>query len=143
MKKRIHDDLCDRAHLGTFVAATYPVDDEGCVLEQGLQVQPRSVEVNEIRGSLATAGRFGAEIALDRIRWTWLMILRFDQEVVAELFERSLEDDPVVVCRDPLDPTSRQARLSRVDCDYRHPPRGNPSNGTELRYTFEATLTPR
>ncbi len=143
MKKRIHDALCERAHLGTFIAATYPVDDEGCVLEQGLQVQPKSVEVNELKGSFQTEHRHGMDLILDRSRWLWLMILRFDQEVVAELFERSLEDEPVMVCRDPADPTSRQARLSRVDCDYVHPPRGNPSNGTELRYRFEAVLSPK
>ena len=143
MKKRIHDALCERAYLGTFIAATYPVDDEGCVLEQGIQVQPRSVEVNELKGSFLTEHRHGRELILDRSRWLWLMIVRFDQEVVAELFERALEDAPVVVCRDPADPASRQARLSRVDCDYDHPPRGNPSNGTELRYRFEATLSPK
>jgi hypothetical protein len=100
------------------------------------------VEVNEVRGSLTTDGRFGAAIAMSRSRWTWMMIVRFDQEVIAELFEDALENDPVVVCHDS-EHGPRQARLSRVDCDYRHPPRGAPSNGTELRYAFEAHLSPK
>ena len=142
MKKRIHDALVDAAFRGDFVVATYPTVDEGAILQQGACVGPDSIECNEIRNAFALDLRKGFAQQQDNTQWLWMLILRFRTEVILEPFEQALLASPICVPRADNDPQSRQATLFLVDCDYKHPPRGNPSNGTEVRYRFKAVLSP-
>lgn len=142
LKKRIQEALHEAAFRGMFIQASYPVEDEGAVLQQGTFVGPASIEVNEVKNGFQPSARFGRGVQQGSVRWLWLLILRFEQEVIAEEFEQALQDAPICVPRIDNGPTSRQAILYLVDCDYKHPPRGNPSNGSEIRYRFEAALSP-
>jgi len=141
LKKRIHDALMQEALAGTFIEVTYTP--EGDILNQGLQTQPSSIEVNELTSRYRVDRHKGRGLETNRVGWQWLLILRFDQEVIAEVFEENLQLNPPCVRRLMDGDQERQAVLLMLDCDYIHPPRGAPSNGTELRYRFEALLSPK
>jgi len=141
MKKRVYDELHHQACLGAFISVTFTK--EGDVLNQGQYVLPRSIEINEISIIGREDRRHGREYQAERDRWLWEMILCFDQQVIAELFEERIVRNPPCLHRLTNDPQERQARLLMVDCQPLHPPRGNSSNGSILRYRFEASLSPK
>ncbi len=144
MKPRIREAIRARVALATFIEALYPMaSTDGKVLEQGLQVQPRSIELDELTTGSGIDRTFGGALVGDQTRWRWQLTLRFDQAVLDELFRDSLERDPICVPRLPNESASRQANVFLVDCQYVHPPRGNPSNGSVIKYRLEARLTPR
>jgi hypothetical protein len=139
LKKKVHDALCQAAQLGTFIEANYDAD--ACELVQGLQVQPASVEVNELTAAYATLHRLGRKYVLDPTSWQWLLILKFNEEVICEPFVRALLEDPICIPRDENE--DRQVTVKLVDTQYEHPPREGASNGTQARFRFQAELSPR
>ena len=139
LKKKVHDALCLAAQLGTFIEATY--DSDACELVQGLQVQPASVEVNELTAAYQTLHRLGRKYVLDPTSWQWLLILKFNEEVICEPFVRALLEDPICIPRDENE--DRQVTVKLVDTQYEHPPREGASNGTHARFRFQAELSPR
>ncbi len=140
LKKTIHDALCTLAEQGTFIAASY--DSEMCELVQGLQIQPASVEANEIDSAYAIDERHGSKFLQDFTQWQWLVIVRFHQEAICEPWVRSLLEDPPCLARNP-ESGNRQIRLLLLDTKYEHPPREGASNGTLARFRFQAELSPR
>jgi hypothetical protein len=138
LKKKVHDALCQAAELGTFIEATY--DSDACELEQGLQVRPGSIEVNELDANYAVTSRYGRKFALDPTAWNWLLILQFNEEVICEPFVRRLLGDPICIPRGQDD---RQVTLKLVDTKYEHPPREGASNGTKAFFRIQAELSPR
>ena len=139
LKKKIHDALCEAAQQGTFLAASY--DSEACELEQGAQVQPASIEANEVSSAYEVEQRHGRKFLQDFKQWQWLVILRFNQEVICEPWVRALLEDPLCIKRE--DGEDRQVHLLLLDAQYEHPPREGSSNGTLARFKFEAKLSPR
>ena len=139
LKKKIHDALCAAAEGGTFLVATY--DSENCTLEQGLQIVPASVEANELSSAHAVESRHGRKYLQDFTDWQWLVILRFHQEAICELWVRSLMEDPPCIHRDAFE--DRQVRLLLLDAQYEHPPREGASNGTKAQFRFRAELSAR
>ena len=138
LKKKIHDALIAAAKQGTFVVADY--DPDTCELVQGLQVQPGSCEANEVASQFRIEGRHGRYYRQDRAQWQWLLILRFHQEVITELFENELIANPICIPREDGD-NQRQGRLRLLDATPSHPPRQGASNGTEVTYRFSAELS--
>lgn len=139
LKKKIHDALCAAVEHGTFIEVTY--DSENCVLDQGQQVQAASIEVNEVSSAYAVEERHGRKFLEDFRQWQWLVIVRFHEEVICELWVREMLEDPICIKRDANE--DRQVRLKLLDAQYDHPPRKNPSNGTLARFRFQAELSPR
>ena len=137
LKKAIYDALIAAAKAGTFVEADY--DSATCTLTQGLQVQPQSIEANETNSVYRTEGRHGRAVVQDRAQWGWLLILRFNEEVITELFEESLADNPICIERSVTG--GRQVRMKFLDATYTHPPRVGASNGTEAKFRFTAELS--
>lgn len=141
MKTAIERALCDAAQLGTFLAITRDVDDP-CDVTEGLQIQPASIETNEVSSVYAVEGRYGRDYKQDRRQWQWLLILRFHEEAITEPFEKSLLDQPIVIPRDVANGIDRQLRLLLLDSRVEHPPREGASNGTEITFRFQAELCP-
>ena len=139
LKKKIRDELVRQAKLGTFITVTYDKDTDELI--QGLQVQPQSIEANEVTSNYKIEDAFGRDYVQDWQRWPWVMILRFGTEIIAEAFERSLMDSPICIKRLPGE--DRQVHVLLVDAQYTHPPRQEPSNGTVVRYRFQAELSRR
>lgn len=139
LKKKIRDALVEAAQLGTFIEVTY--DQDLNEIQQGLQVAPQSIEANELTTRFKIEDAFGRKFVQDRQFWNWLLVLRFQTEVIAERFERALEDTPICIKRDATE--DRQVHVLLVDAQYTHPPRQNPSNGTVAQYRFQAELSRR
>ncbi len=75
-----------------------------------------------------------------RIAWTWVAIVHFDQQVNLDFFEENLLRQPIQIPRDQeLD---QQIDLSLVDVVYEHPPEKESSHGTRVTYRFQADLSP-
>lgn len=129
-----------RAKLGTFVGVDHCRDD--CIPQPGLQVQPMSIETNDVSAVFNDEDRYGRSIKQDRVQWRWQLILDFCEEVSPDLFEQTLLDDPIKVLRDPAQGLNRQATLKLIDASYTHPPRIGASNGTRIVYHFNAELSP-
>ncbi len=138
LKALIENALREAAQLGSFHITVRNTDTRE--VTTGLQVAPAEVEVNEVASAYAVADEFGREYIQDRRQWQWLLILRFHQEVITEVFENALLRDPVLVSRNPAQGIVRQARLLLLDSKVQHPPRGGSSNGTEVTYRFNADL---
>lgn len=138
----IHDLLVTTAHAGTFDEAIYSVDRPSS-LTAGTPQALKSCETNEIRGSFEIDDRYGREFRQQRAGWAWLLIMRFDTEVLLEAFEESLMRSPLTIARDSSDGRTEQVRLLLEEAAYEHPPRGGASNGTEVTYRFVAELCPQ
>lgn len=140
LKKLISDALTASALAGEFIGVTYDMDLR--IMIQGANVVPSSVETNEVRAGFRVEGRFGRKYVMDRDSWVWQLWLRFDQEVIAERFEADLASNPPFIPQDPDNGVDRAVILQLLSTDYKHPPRGGASNGSEVSFVFQAKLCP-
>lgn len=138
-KTAIQAALEARAYAGTFPEAVYSVA-RPSILSEGAAQAVKSAEANEIRSAFGIDESYGREFRQERQGWAWLLILRFDTEVVLEDFETALMQSPITIARDAGDGRDRQVILILEDAQYEHPPRGGASNGTEATYRFVAEL---
>ena len=138
----IHDLLVTTAHAGTFNEAIYSVA-RPSLLTAGTPQGLQSCETKEIPGSFQLDYRYGREFRPKRVGLAWLLIMRFDHEVLLEDFEEALMRAPLFIVRDPSDGRTEQVRLLLEEAAYEHPPRGGASNGTEVTYRFVAELCPQ
>lgn len=138
-RQAIHDLLVTTAATGAFSEATYTTARPSLLVE-GAAVLPASVEANEIRGAFGIDQDYGREYRQQRQGWAWLLVLRFDTEVLLEDFERALMRSPLTIAQDPSDDRDQQVILLLEEVQYEHPPRGGASNGTEATYRFVAEL---
>jgi hypothetical protein len=139
-RKAIHDTLINLALAGSFPSVKYVENSPVSLQIQGSSLTPRSVEANEIGADWSVDRRLGRQYSLDRRRWEWLLILRFDQEVLLESFEEMVAEDPPCILRDGS--RDRNVRLHFSRATYTHPPRMSAANGTEVRYRVDALLSP-
>jgi hypothetical protein len=138
LSDRIQNALASAAFAGDFRAVTYTVAHPSMKTTGEATIVPKSIECNELSAAFERNTRRGLDLSLQRTRWAWELRVRFDKEVTAELFEASLEHTPIVVPRDGED---RAAYLNLQSTVYTHPPRTASSNGTEIVFTFNATLS--
>lgn len=140
-KTAIHDLLVTTARDESFPTAVYSKE-RPSLMTEGAGVGAASIEANELRANFQVAEHRGRSIRQERSGWEWLLILRFNQEVVLEDFENKLLASPLVIARDVDNGVDAQVRLYLDDVSYEHPPRGGASNGTKVRYRFSADLMP-
>ena len=141
-KTEIQALLVATAYAGTFPEAIYSAA-RPSVLTAGTAQAVGSAETNEIRGAFQIDERYGRELRQERNGWAWLLIIRFNTEVLLETFEEALMHTPLTIARDSSDGRTEQVRLLLEDAAYEHPPRGGASNGTEVTYRFVAELCPQ
>ncbi len=138
----IHDLLVTTAYAGSFEEAVYSAA-RPSLLTAGAVQAVKAAEANEIRGAFDVDERYGREYRQQRAGWAWLLVMRFDTEVLLEAFEESLMRAPLFIARDSSDGRTEQVRLLLEEAAYEHPPRGGASNGTEVTYRFVAELCPQ
>jgi hypothetical protein len=142
-KQYVHNAIVEALQQGIFLPVTYdpttklmsvPTDEEDAV-------PPSSLAANELTCLFGLPERNRRERIMERGTWRWQVIVKFDREVVLEVFEESLVAAPILVARDPSK-SLRQITLQLIDAEYVHPPKQSPSSGTQVTYTFEARLGP-
>jgi len=138
-KTAIQATLEARAYAGAFPEAVYSVA-RPSILSEGTAQAVKSAEANEIRGAFGVDTEYGREFRQERQGWAWLLIIRFDTEVVLEAFETALMRSPMTIAQDTADGRDQQVLLLLEESSYEHPPRGGASNGTEVTYRFVAEL---
>lgn len=138
-KTAIQAALEARAYAGTFPEAVYSVA-RPSILSEGVDKTVKSAEANEIRGAFGIDSEYGRDFRQERQGWAWLLIIRFDTEVILEGFETALMRSPITIAQDALDGRDQQVMLLLEESSYEHPPRGGASNGTEVTYRFVAEM---
>jgi len=138
-KTAIQAALEARAYAGTFPEAVYSVA-RPSILSEGAAQAVKSAETNEIRGAFGVDPEYGREFRQERQGWAWILVLRFDTEVVLEHFEIDLMRSPITIAQDLGDGRDQSVMLLLEEVQYEHPPRGGASNGTEATYRFVAEL---
>lgn len=142
-KQAIHNAIVDAIQSGVFLPVTYdpatklmevPTDEEDAV-------PPASFAANDLTCVFGLPERNRRERIMERGSWRWQVIVQFDREVVAEPFEETLLASPILLAKD-TNRGLRQIIINLIDADYIHPPKQNPSSGTQVTYTFEARLGP-
>lgn len=139
MRKQIHDALLVQAQNGQFLQASY--DPDTGLLIQGPSIAAASIETNEVSSAYSRERRHGRKLRDDHTVWLWELRLRFETEVITELFEKELLANPITIPRDTADPDSRQVILSLIRSRYAHPARLGSSNGTEVVFELNAQLS--
>ena len=139
-KTAIQAALEARAYAGTFPEAVYSVA-RPSILSEGGDKTVKSAEANEIRGAYGIDSEYGRDFRQERQGWAWLLIIRFDTEVVLEGFETALMRSPITITQDSTDGRDQQILMLLEESSYEHPPRGGASNGTEVTYRFVAELS--
>ena len=74
---------------------------------------------------------------LQRSSWTFQIKMRFDREVLLEVFEESWMRSPLVI---PATENHKQITLLLQSSDPTHPVQQSGANGTAVTYTFEAQV---
>lgn len=138
----IQNALVNAADAGTFPTAVYS-EARPSLLTEGPSADAASIEANEVRAAFDIDDRYGRSLRQERTAWSWILRLRFEQEVSLEAFETSLLESPITIARDTSDGRPLQVRLLLDASSYEHPPRGGSSNGTKAEYRFEADLCPQ
>lgn len=141
-KTAIQSLLETTAYAGSFPEAVYSVA-RPSILSEGAPAPVASAEANEVRAAYGIDERYGREYRQERQGWAWLLIIKFDTEVVLEDFETALMRSPLSIARDSSDGRDEQVRLLLEEAAYEHPPRGGASNGTLVTYRFVAELCPQ
>lgn len=123
-------------------ASSFPIiryDPEGRPLDADDQItaRPRTALTNEIESSFIEAENYGRGEADDRDGWAYELILYFDSEVLFELFENRMKNNPPTI---PADPSNglQQVTLHLTQANYQHPTQGEGSGGSQATYTLEA-----
>jgi hypothetical protein len=140
---RIRNALTGAAKSGTFykkvIDPTTGNASTGTETED--EVEPDYAHANEVHSTFIT-GKNRRTLSDDRDTWTWELRLGFPCEVALELFEEEVTVTPIALPRDPDAGFDRQVILRLRDARPTHPPEQQPSTGTRVTYTFEATLSP-
>lgn len=134
----IQNKLVELAESGLFREIAF-VDNQ--LHTTDVSARPSAVEANE------TACEFGErpvrnrrDFLRERQRWRWELLVRFDVQVNDQNFLDVLNGSPYQI---PSTSDTRPVALNLVSAEYTHPPRANPSNGSRIRYEFEAVPAPK
>ena len=142
-KKHIHNAVVNALLQGIFIPISYDRSTKLMVIPEtdADAVPPASIATNEVTSVFGIPERNRRERIQERGPWNWQAIVKFNREVVLELFEENLTANPILI---PADPENglRQIRINLVGSDYIHPPKQSPSSGTQVVYSFEARLGP-
>ena len=76
----------------------------------------------------------------ERTSWVWKLAIVFNEEVVTETFEKSLQSSPIVLAATSDLP---QVILRLDFANPLHPAQQSPSGGTKITYTFTAQEAPQ
>lgn len=138
-KVRIQNALTQALRLGTFYPLSYDRKTGLASVDPDKKISPSQTLVNEIQSFFEAAKRTD-KWRRERSGWTWQAVVTFQQEVTLETFEHQISfEKPLKI---PSDGALRPVLLELTQTDYSHPPQQQPSAGTHVVFTFEATILP-
>jgi hypothetical protein len=142
-KQAIHNAIVEALNQGIFLPVTYNPDTKLMIVpeDEDDAVSPASIATNELTCLFGLPERNRRERIMERGSWRWQAIVKFDREVVAEVFEEALLASPILIEPDSTK-SLRRIVLNLENAEYTHPPRQGSSSGTQVIYTFEARLGP-
>lgn len=142
-QQRIQNRLIAEAAQGPFYATRTDPNTKQVTVRLGIgsEITPSRIYAEEIASEAGVASRNRTEYRLDRLSWTWELVVEFNEAASIEFFERRLAANP------PFLPYNRQydlewVRLMWQNSRYEHPPQQQPSSGTRATLTFDAVLGP-
>jgi hypothetical protein len=144
-KQRIHNALFTRFKTGPFIPVEYETEgaNKGLMKDLGeTSVDPDSLVVNDLTSSFIPAERAGDKTSwiAERGVWNWEVHIKFNGEVVTDIFEEALAEAPLVLARDTVN-NLKQVYIEMRNVKYTHPVKHQSSSGTSAVYTFEAKFT--
>lgn len=131
---------------GTFHAVIYdPTTKEPAVLLDGMgdpvAITPDSCVAQEIASSFRGA-QTKRQYELTRDDWQFTLALHFSREVLLEVFEHAIAQNPPRIDADPAEGIDRPVLLDLVSANYEQPLM-HEGQGTIVNYTFAARLASR
>lgn len=142
-KVRIHNALIDLLQAGPYYAVTHDSSTKHAAdVDEAVDtaVSPSSAAANEVSSSYDVDSRHGRDYKRSRSRWSWLGIVKFDQEVTSWRAEESWLNSPLIL---PSSAGFRQATLELAGATYQHPIKQQGHNGSVIEFTFEIRLSRR
>ncbi|MCP4897879.1 MAG: hypothetical protein GY906_12980 [bacterium] len=140
-RTRVQKVLTDAAKAGTFYPVSYDSDTQDPIVDDINPVFPTSVLVNEVGTTFDTPQLNRQTGRRERVTWAYQLRLKFNQEVLLEVFEDAMSENPIKLPSVPADGL-RQMTLELEGSDPTHPVQQEPSTGTQVVYNFEASLSP-
>lgn len=137
---RIHNALVSLAKSGPFSPVRFNTDRSVSVDPDEL-IQPSGIVAGESSASFEITNLNRRSFRRERTGWIWHLHLSFPRRVTCEAFEDALSSSPHRLAADS-ETGERQVLLEILEADYEHPPEHEPSSGTQVRYTLQATLSP-
>ena len=138
-RQRIHNAIVQAFSQGTFLLVAYDPDTGEMSVDNENTVSPKTILTNDTSCSFITAEKNRMRRIEERGVWIWQAIIGFDTEVALDAFEENFTNNPILLPRD-RDKNLRQVEISLKAGEYIHPPKQQPSSGTQVTYTLEARL---
>lgn len=140
-RQRIHNAIVQNLANGVFLPASYNVNDREMVVPDAEEsrIYPKTVIANDVSSAFGQAKRNRRSRIEERHLWIWHVIVAFDQEAVLDVFEQTFIQNPILLPRD-RDRDLLQVEISLKSAEYIHPPKQQPSSGTQVTYVLEARL---
>ena len=141
-KVRVLNALIQLGLAGPFYAVTY---DKATKLANDIDeatapsITPAHVASNEISSGFEVDSRRGGHYAQQRVGWTWLLVVTFNQEVTSHRAEEDWMETPLVLPKTADFPGTVTLLLGPIN--YVHPTKQQPSSGSRLEYSFEALVS--
>lgn len=139
-KSRIFNKLYSLAKAGEFYRVHYASD--GSMLTDynaADKIQPKTILVNELTAEFETPENFRRFARRERSNWVWELYLAFSVEAALEKFEKQLIEKAIILPHDP-DEELPQVTLNLLSVEYTHPVKREPAGGTQVSFTFQATV---
>jgi hypothetical protein len=141
-KNVIYNSLVEAIQAGPFLPVYYDSDLKTMAISSlSDAVPPASIAANEVSAVFGEAIRNRRQWIMERQSWRWLAIVKFNREVTCEVFEDVILNNPILLAADKST-NRRQIQWYLVDVSYIHPPRQQPSSGTQVTFTIEIRLGP-
>lgn len=139
-RTRIQNFIIDTVKAGPFHEVRYDKitgHAEGIDPFTDTPILPSTVVANEVRSGFGVNSHNGQSFRLHRNSWLFQSLVRFDREVSAETFENQLADNPPFLAANP-DFNQSSIRLLLTGVEALHPVTGQPSSGSQFKFTFQA-----
>jgi len=133
-RTRIQNELMSVAKAFDFVTAAY--DDAGAASASDTDtVNPETAFANEIASVYEQDPKYMIGVRRKKTNWRFILILKFNVEVILEDFEDYLRENPPRLDKDgDLPPV----RLDIENVEVDHPVTQTPGRGTEAKIEFTA-----
>lgn len=148
---RVQNALVDAVKDFDFAVVTYDGDGNPSIKQQQVDTGPgggpqlefedvttkphKPIIANEINATFEPDIDYGRDDAQRVGQWQFALRLSFDQEVVLDAFERSVNEDLITI---PKSGSLEPVQLRLTSKEVEHPVQQQEANGTKVEFIFEA-----